>query len=126
LVPAAEVSAAEGGDAADAAQQVGELVELLRRDVDAIRVRDPRAVGEEVEALAVRGPLRVDVLALVERGQGGDLAAGHVDRGQPVVARVEVVELRREAVGHERDRLPVRRPRGLQVRERVVGEPPQG
>ena len=49
-----------------------------------------------------------------------------VEDGQPVVARVEGVEVGREAVGHERDLAAVGRPGGLEIGEGVLDHVAQG
>ena len=116
---------AERGDPADAGDEVGDLRRAPARDVEAVDVRDPVAVGDEEQAGAVGRPLGVDVLAFLEAGQRADVAGGRVHRGQAVVADGQAFEPRREAVGDEGDRAAVGRPRGLQVGKGVVGEPPQ-
>ena len=95
------------------------------RELDAIHVRDPVAVRDEVEAAAVRGPLGIDVLGVGERGHPPDGAGLGVQQRQLVVPVLQILEVRGESVGDERDLATVGGPRRLEVGVRVVGQPLQ-
>src|SRR6185503_16072542 len=83
-------------------------------------------VTDEVEALAVRAPLRVDLLGPGEWPQRGDLTghpAGHVDQRELIIAIRQTVEGCTETVRGERNGLAVGRPGGLEVGVQIVREP---
>ena len=63
------------------------------------------------------------MLAAIRRGgqRAHDLRR-HVEQRDANRPEVEIVERRREPIGRERDRLAVRRPCRVEVRELIVGE----
>ena len=83
---------AERRDPARAGVEVRHLEESAASDIQPVYVRDAVAVGHEVQALGVRPPLRVDVLAVGEPGDRLDAARRHVQQRQPVIARLQVLQ----------------------------------
>src|SRR6476619_5993932 len=66
--------------------------------------------------------MRVDVLGIRDAGQRRDHGGLDVDLREPELTESERLERRRKAIGGERERSSVRRPRGLQVGKRVARE----
>src|SRR6266702_8434746 len=114
-------------DAGDAGVHVRELVDVAIGEVVQKDVADPvTAVGHERQRPPVRCPHGVDVLAVVHVPEQPDASVVQVVQGDPHVAELEQAEVRLAVtVSGERDRLAVRRPRGLEVGVLVVGQPTQ-
>ena len=117
---------AQRGDAADAREHIRHLRNGAVGEGQTIHVRDPARIAEEVDALPVGTPLRVDVFGAGEMRELPDLApAPRVDDGQLVVAVGQLIQRRREAIGHERDQRTIGRPRRLEVGVGVIRQAPQ-
>ncbi len=113
---------AQPRDTAHARRQIGHLRDAAFGGADAVDIADPGAVGDE-QQVAAACPLRADVLA-----RRRTLDEPHIARRQVQPRDLEVPERERprlgtETIGHERNRLPVGRPRRLEIGKDIVGQP---
>ena len=110
-------------DTAHAAALRGDASNVAGGQVDAVDIADAISIGHVVDGLAVRRPLRTDLLAATGRGRqrAHDLRR-HVEQRDANRPEAEIVERRREPIRGKRDRLAVRRPCRMEVRELIVGE----
>ena len=93
------------------------------REVQPVDVGEAVLIGDEEQVLAVGRELRIDVLPVRERREHADAARREVVRRELQRRELQRVEIRlRAAIGRERDRLAVGRPRRLDVGVAVVRE----
>lgn len=101
-------------DSGHAGQQVRDLRGLAAARVDTVHVRNALAIGDEEQRRPVCRPLRINVLAVVETTERAHVAAGDVEQCESGVAGLEARDVAGEAIGAERDRVPVGRPRRVE------------
>ena len=112
-------------DARYASGQVRDLEPVPTRDLEPVHVVESVPVSDEINALAIRTPDRVDVLAVVEDLEGLDLARRRVVNRELHRGERQAHEVcRGSTVRDERDFGAVRAPRGLEIGEAVVRDLP--
>lgn len=113
-------------DPLDPREHVRELIDLSVGHVVQENIRNAGAIRDEGERPAVRGPHGIDVLPDVHVPEHIDRAGVEVQQRDAQIPEAEQIEIRFAApVCHERDRLAVGRPGGVEVGKLVVGEPAQ-
>jgi hypothetical protein len=110
-----------GGDSADPCCRSRHLENLVAREIDSIDVAEALAIRHEVQRATVGRELRIDVLGAGEDLQLFNVAGCHVHERQVHGSVAQLVEIGLPtAIGRERERLAVRRPRRMQLRIAVV------
>ncbi len=108
-------------DPAHAGLQPGDTANVLRLKHILVDIAKAVLIRYEVEATAVWGILRIDVLDLAEDTERGYSARGHVQECDLRLTVLEAFEVRnRPPIGDEGDGRSVRRPGGLKVGVFVV------